>query len=72
MFFLAFLQLAYKADTEQTLHQYTMTKDEPLFRQAKANADLLSGVSLVHLNEVKLYIYQIIDPNICFVTSRIF
>uniref|UniRef100_A0A3Q3EKB0 Nebulin-related anchoring protein n=1 Tax=Labrus bergylta TaxID=56723 RepID=A0A3Q3EKB0_9LABR len=35
--------LAYKADTEQMIHQYTMTKDEPLFRQAKANADLLSG-----------------------------
>ncbi|XP_008275812.1 nebulin-related-anchoring protein [Stegastes partitus] len=35
--------LAYKADTEQIIHQYTMTKDEPLFRQAKANADLLSG-----------------------------
>uniref|UniRef100_UPI003AAD81BA nebulin-related-anchoring protein n=1 Tax=Centroberyx gerrardi TaxID=166262 RepID=UPI003AAD81BA len=35
--------LAYKADTEQIMHQYTMTKDEPLFRQAKANADLLSG-----------------------------
>ncbi|CAL8281825.1 unnamed protein product [Merluccius merluccius] len=35
--------LAYKADTEQTMHQYTMTKDEPLFKQAKANADLLSG-----------------------------
>lgn len=39
------LQLAYKANTEQMIHQYTMTKDEPLFRQAKANADLLSGVS---------------------------
>lgn len=38
-------QLAYKANIEQTLHQYTMTKDEPLFRQAKANADLLSAVS---------------------------
>lgn len=36
-------KLAYKADTEQRMHQYTMTKDEPLFRQAKANADLLSG-----------------------------
>uniref|UniRef100_A0A3Q1FMA1 Nebulin-related anchoring protein n=1 Tax=Acanthochromis polyacanthus TaxID=80966 RepID=A0A3Q1FMA1_9TELE len=35
--------LAYKANTEQIMHQYTMTKDEPLFRQAKANADLLSG-----------------------------
>ncbi|XP_011486271.1 nebulin-related-anchoring protein isoform X2 [Oryzias latipes] len=35
--------LAYKANTEQMIHQYTMTKDEPLFRQAKANADLLSG-----------------------------
>lgn len=34
--------LAYKADTEQIIHQYTMTKDEPLFRQAKANAELLS------------------------------
>lgn len=38
-------QLAYKANTEQILHQYTITKDEPLFRQAKANADLLSAVS---------------------------
>uniref|UniRef100_A0A3Q3BP25 Nebulin-related anchoring protein n=1 Tax=Haplochromis burtoni TaxID=8153 RepID=A0A3Q3BP25_HAPBU len=36
--------LAYKANTEQMLHQYTITKDEPLFRQAKANADLLSKV----------------------------
>ncbi|KAM6951259.1 nebulin-related-anchoring protein [Aplochiton taeniatus] len=36
-------KLAYKAETEQRMHQYTMTKDEPLFRQAKANADLLSG-----------------------------
>ncbi|XP_068439400.1 nebulin-related-anchoring protein [Clinocottus analis] len=35
--------LAYKADTEQMIHQYTMTKDEPLFKQAKANANLLSG-----------------------------
>ncbi|XP_067431782.1 nebulin-related-anchoring protein isoform X1 [Thunnus thynnus] len=35
--------LAYKANTEQIIHQYTMTKDEPLFRQAKANADLLSA-----------------------------
>ncbi|RVE59483.1 hypothetical protein OJAV_G00188890 [Oryzias javanicus] len=35
--------LAYKANTEQMIHQYTITKDEPLFRQAKANADLLSG-----------------------------
>lgn len=34
--------LAYKADTEQIIHQYTMTKDEPQFRQAKANAELLS------------------------------
>ncbi|XP_029312281.1 nebulin-related-anchoring protein isoform X2 [Cottoperca gobio] len=35
--------LAYKADTEQMIHKYTMTKDEPLFRQAKSNADLLSA-----------------------------
>ncbi|KAF7204368.1 nebulin-related-anchoring protein isoform X2 [Nothobranchius furzeri] len=37
--------LAYKANTEQLIHQYTMTKDEPLFRQAKANADLISAKS---------------------------
>ncbi|XP_058476923.1 nebulin-related-anchoring protein isoform X1 [Solea solea] len=35
--------LAYKASTDQMIHQYTMTKDEPLFRQAKANAELLSA-----------------------------
>ncbi|XP_075948940.1 nebulin-related-anchoring protein [Anarhichas minor] len=35
--------LAYKADKEQIIHQYTMSNDEPLFRQAKANANLLSG-----------------------------
>uniref|UniRef100_A0A8C4Z2F8 LIM zinc-binding domain-containing protein n=1 Tax=Gadus morhua TaxID=8049 RepID=A0A8C4Z2F8_GADMO len=35
--------LAYKADTEQTMHQYTMTNEEPLFKQAKANANLLSS-----------------------------
>ncbi|XP_037134487.1 nebulin-related-anchoring protein isoform X1 [Syngnathus acus] len=35
--------VAYKANTEQMIHQYTMSKDEPLFRQAKANADLLSA-----------------------------
>ncbi|XP_039631959.1 nebulin-related-anchoring protein isoform X2 [Polypterus senegalus] len=34
--------LMYKAGTEQTLHQYTLSKDEPLFRQAKANAEYLS------------------------------
>uniref|UniRef100_A0A8C8IU62 LIM zinc-binding domain-containing protein n=1 Tax=Oncorhynchus tshawytscha TaxID=74940 RepID=A0A8C8IU62_ONCTS len=36
-------KLTYKAGNEQMMHQYTMDKDEPLFRQAKANADLLSG-----------------------------
>ncbi|XP_038136493.1 nebulin-related-anchoring protein isoform X1 [Cyprinodon tularosa] len=35
--------LAYKANTEQMIHQYTINKDEPLFVQAKANADMLSG-----------------------------
>ncbi|XP_035002704.2 nebulin-related-anchoring protein isoform X1 [Hippoglossus stenolepis] len=35
--------LVYKANTEQMMHQYTMKNDEPLFLQAKANADLLSG-----------------------------
>ncbi|XP_041124383.1 nebulin-related-anchoring protein isoform X5 [Polyodon spathula] len=38
-------ELVYKAGTEQTLHQYTMNKDEPLFRQAKANAEYLSEKS---------------------------
>ena len=33
---------------EQTMHQYTMTKDEPLFKQAKANADILSSVRSAH------------------------
>lgn len=47
-------QLAYKANTEQIIHQYTMTKDEPLFRQAKANADLLSGVSSVNFTAMSL------------------
>uniref|UniRef100_A0A8C2A690 Nebulin-related anchoring protein n=1 Tax=Cyprinus carpio TaxID=7962 RepID=A0A8C2A690_CYPCA len=37
--------LAYKAGTEQTMHQYTISKDEPLFKQAKANAELLSEKS---------------------------
>lgn len=45
-------QAAYKADTEQIIHQYTMTKDEPLFRQAKANAELLSNVSKLNENTV--------------------
>uniref|UniRef100_A0A3P8VD62 Nebulin-related anchoring protein n=1 Tax=Cynoglossus semilaevis TaxID=244447 RepID=A0A3P8VD62_CYNSE len=35
--------LAYKSNTDQMMHQYTMTNDEPLFIQAKANADLLSA-----------------------------
>ncbi|XP_062859117.1 nebulin-related-anchoring protein isoform X2 [Trichomycterus rosablanca] len=34
--------LAYKSGTEQIIHQYTSSKDEPLYRQAKANANLLS------------------------------
>lgn len=50
-------QLAYRANTEQIIHQYTMTKDEPLFRQAKANADLLSGVS--SLNYITMSRYMI-------------
>lgn len=36
------------------MHQYTMTKDEPLFRQAKANADLLSAVSSATLKLQKV------------------
>uniref|UniRef100_UPI00398F8E11 nebulin-related-anchoring protein isoform X2 n=1 Tax=Pristiophorus japonicus TaxID=55135 RepID=UPI00398F8E11 len=34
--------LTYKATGEQNLHQYSISKDEPLFRQAKANAQYLS------------------------------
>lgn len=49
-------QLAYKANTEQIIHQYTMTKDEPLFRQAKANADLLSGVSFITMSTLFCHI----------------
>ncbi|GAA6067214.1 nebulin-related-anchoring protein isoform X1 [Tachysurus ichikawai] len=35
--------LAYKAGTEQMIHNYTASKDEPLYRQAKANAEILSN-----------------------------
>uniref|UniRef100_A0A4W4EN14 LIM zinc-binding domain-containing protein n=1 Tax=Electrophorus electricus TaxID=8005 RepID=A0A4W4EN14_ELEEL len=35
--------LTYKAGTEQMIHQYSLSKDEPLYRQARANADLLSN-----------------------------
>ncbi|XP_051925282.1 nebulin-related-anchoring protein [Hippocampus zosterae] len=35
--------LAYKANGEQMIHRHSMTTDAPLFRQAKANAELLSG-----------------------------
>ncbi|GAA6110303.1 nebulin-related-anchoring protein isoform X2 [Tachysurus ichikawai] len=35
--------LAYKAGTEQMIHKYTASKDEPLYRQAKANAEILSN-----------------------------
>ncbi|KAI1887208.1 hypothetical protein AGOR_G00203780 [Albula goreensis] len=35
--------VVYKSGTEQSMHQYTMTKDEPLFKQARANAELLSS-----------------------------
>nr|XP_015202884.1 PREDICTED: nebulin-related-anchoring protein isoform X2 [Lepisosteus oculatus] len=34
--------IVYKAGTEQMLHQYTMSKDEPLFKLAKTNAEYLS------------------------------
>ncbi|XP_043911766.1 nebulin-related-anchoring protein isoform X2 [Protopterus annectens] len=34
--------LIYKSGTEQALHQYSISKDEPLFRQARANAEYLS------------------------------
>ncbi|XP_061086083.1 nebulin-related-anchoring protein isoform X2 [Conger conger] len=36
-------EVAYRSGTEESKHQYTMSKDEPLFRQAKANAELLSS-----------------------------
>ncbi|XP_053722594.1 nebulin-related-anchoring protein isoform X2 [Synchiropus splendidus] len=34
--------LAYKSNMEQAIHQYTITSDDPQFRQSKANSDLLS------------------------------
>ncbi|XP_058527607.1 nebulin-related-anchoring protein isoform X4 [Ochotona princeps] len=34
--------VAYKAGNEQSVHQYTISKDEPLFLQARANAAQLS------------------------------
>ncbi|XP_048464999.1 nebulin-related-anchoring protein [Rhincodon typus] len=34
--------ITYKATGEQSLHQYSISKDEPLFRQAKENAKYLS------------------------------
>uniref|UniRef100_A0A8D2AGB5 Nebulin-related-anchoring protein n=1 Tax=Sciurus vulgaris TaxID=55149 RepID=A0A8D2AGB5_SCIVU len=34
--------VAYKAGNEQSVHQYTISKDEPLFLQARANAAHLS------------------------------
>ncbi|KAF6317604.1 nebulin related anchoring protein [Rhinolophus ferrumequinum] len=34
--------VAYKAGSEQSLHQYSISKDEPLFLQARANAANLS------------------------------
>ncbi|XP_055104754.2 nebulin-related-anchoring protein isoform X4 [Symphalangus syndactylus] len=36
--------VAYKAGNEQSVHQYTISKDEPLFLQAQANAANLSEV----------------------------
>lgn len=37
-------QVAYKAGNEQSVHQYTISKDEPLFLRARANAAQLSEV----------------------------
>ncbi|KAM5139679.1 nebulin-related-anchoring protein isoform 4-T4 [Callospermophilus lateralis] len=34
--------VAYKAENQQSVHQYTISKDEPLFLQARANAAHLS------------------------------
>ncbi|XP_058553814.1 nebulin-related-anchoring protein isoform X7 [Neofelis nebulosa] len=36
--------VAYKAGNEQSIHQYSISKDEPLFLQARANAANLSEV----------------------------
>lgn len=36
--------MAYKAGNEQSVHQYSISKDEPLFLQARANAANLSEV----------------------------
>lgn len=37
-------QVAYKAGNEHSVHQYTISKDEPFFLQARANAAQLSEV----------------------------
>lgn len=37
--------MAYKAGNEQSVHQYTISKDEPFFLRARANAAQLSEVS---------------------------
>lgn len=36
--------MAYKAGNEQSVHQYSISKDEPLFLRARANAANLSEV----------------------------
>lgn len=37
-------QVAYRSGKEQFLHQYTITKDDPVFLLAKANAANISEV----------------------------
>lgn len=36
--------MAYRAENEQSVHQYSISKDEPMFLQARANAANLSEV----------------------------
>ena len=62
-------QLVYKANTEQMMHQYTMKNDEPLFLQAKANADLLSGVRPV-MHIPLLYLEYVLLP-FCLFTAHV-
>lgn len=40
------IQLNYKANYEKTKNQYTISQDTPGFKNAKANAELVSDVSL--------------------------
>lgn len=60
-------QVAYKAGNEQSIHQYSISKDEPFFLQARANAAQLSEVPQEEWADVDcapqhFYSYLVIKP----------